>query len=95
MTNVTNSNLRSIIEVVIKYQESIIGPLAWSEAGKVSGLSVKNQEISVTGDSKKVLELLVKQYETLFGQASVEACKDAIRPLLPKMEDIDLPKILL
>lgn len=84
-----------IVQAIIKSQELIVGPLAWSEASKVSGLRVKGQEISISGDGKKILEFLVKQYETLFGLASVEACKDAVRPLLPNIGEVDLPKNLL
>ena len=88
-------NYSLIVKEIIRYQESIIGPLAWSEASKVNGINTKGQDVLVSGDGKKILELLVKQYENLFGLASVEACKDAIRPLLPKMGEIDIPQILL
>lgn len=86
----------SLAEAIIKHQESVVGPLAWSEAAKVSGLSVQgNSSISLKGQEKDVLGSLVSQYEKLFGPASVEACKDAVRPLLPKMKQVDLPKNLL
>lgn len=80
---------------IIKGQESIVGPLAWTEAAKVDGLNVSNHNIEIRSGGKKILEMLVKQYEALFGQASIEACKDSVRPLLPKMKGIDLPSILL
>jgi len=81
----------TIAEVIVKRQQSIIGPLAWSEAEKVSGLSIEGQKISVSGEGKAVLEHLVKQYANLFGQASVEACKDAVRG---KAKQEELPSIL-
>lgn len=80
---------------IIKHQESIIGPLAWNEADKVSGLSVENKNVLLSGDGKKILESLVRQYENLFGQASVEACKDAVRPLIAKEKTLEVPQILL
>lgn len=92
MTPVSSYN--SLVFQIIKYQESIIGPMAWNEASKVAGLQVKGAEVSIVGDGKKVLEGVVRQYETLFGGASVEACKDAVRPLLAKAK-VDLPAVLL
>jgi len=85
----------TIAEAIIRHQESIVGPIAWSEAQKVTGIKVNNTQVAVEGDGKNVLQNLVEQYKTLFGQASVEACKDAVRPLLPQMKNIDLPHILL
>lgn len=84
----------SLAEAIIKHQESVIGPLAWVEAAKVSGLSVQGNHISLKGEEKSVLSSLVTQYERLFGPASVEACKDAVRPLLPQMKQVELPQNL-
>ena len=86
-----------LVTAIVKEQEKIIGSLAWSEAEKVSGIKIQNSRVAVVGEGKRVLQGLVKQYEGLFGQASVEACKDAVRPLLPKLKgvDIDLPEVLL
>lgn len=81
----------SLAEAIIKHQESVIGPLAWTEASKVSGLSVVGTRIEFKGEQKNVLASLVSQYEKLFGPASVEACKDAVRPLLPQMKQVELP----
>lgn len=78
---------------VVLHQEKIIGPFARVEADKVSGLDFSGDNLKITGDPATVLENLVKQYETLFGQASIEACKDAIRPLL-KDSNVELPEIL-
>ena len=88
-----SENYSNIAESIIKYQESIIGPLAWSEARSVVGLETKGDKVFIAGDGKQVLEKLVSKYEALFGQASIEACKDAIRPLI-KDSNVDLPEIL-
>lgn len=87
-------NYETIAQAIVKHQESIVGPLAWSEAEKVSGVTVKNKQVSIAGEGKRVLEQLVKQYETLFGQASVEVCRDALRPLRSKLKGVEIPKIL-
>ena len=85
-----------IAQAIIRHQEKIIGPLAWNEADKVMGLDYNEKgEVILKGDSKGILESLVRQYENLFGQASVEACKDAVRPSLKDIKGVDLPEILL
>ena len=79
---------------IIKEQEAVIGPLAWSEAGKVKGLKVSDHTISIKGDGKIILEALVDQYSTLFGRASIEVCKDAVKNLITDLDEASLPKIL-
>lgn len=68
---------------IIKEQESIIGPVALEQAKKVPGLKIdwQNHEVAISADEKTVIEDLVKQYQNLFGQTSVEVCKDAIKGL--------------
>lgn len=84
-----------VVASIIKEQEKIVGPLAWSEAEKVSGLSLENHKVAISGDGKKVVEKLVSQYEMLFGQASIEVCKGAVRPLRSKLKGVEMPQILL
>ncbi len=85
----------TLAHAIIKEQERVVGPLAWSEAEKVSGLIINNNKVSVTGDGKLVLEKLVIQYQNLFGQASVEVCKDAIKRVLDRVDRSSIPQILL
>ena len=90
--------LDSIASSIIKEQQLIIGPLAWSEAKKVSGLSVVNEskgEVHVEGgDQKAVIDRLVAQYERLFGRASHEVCKEAVASLIRVMPQGDVPASL-
>ncbi len=81
---------------IIEEQALIIGPLAWEQAGKVTGLriDVAKHEASIEGDTKEVLERLVAQYEKLFGAASREVCRDAVRPLLSQVPETDIPAVL-
>lgn len=85
-----------LVEKIIKEQELIIGPVAWEEAGKVSGLriDVVQHQASIDGNVKEVLENLVAQYERLFGQASREVCRDAVRPLLSQIPPDEIPAVL-
>lgn len=83
------------ISQIIKQQELIIGPLALNQAKGVSGLNIITDEnITIKGDGKTVLENLVKQYARLFGQASIEVCKDAVKEINPPVPSNDLPEIL-
>ncbi|MEI7719732.1 MAG: hypothetical protein WCI89_00790 [bacterium] len=91
--------LDHIAEKIIQEQELIIGPLAWSEASKVSGLSVseegKTKTVHIEAiDHKAVVDALVAQYERLFGRASHEACRAAVASLLANMSLGDIPTSL-
>lgn len=79
---------------IIEEQELIIGPIAWIEARKVKGLEVVSDEVKVVGQIKPVLDALVARYARLFGEASVEVCKDAARPFIGKFPKSDLPASL-
>ena len=85
-----------ITQAIIKSQQSVIGPLAIEQARKVSGLNVDNKGAVVlnTKDPNKLLEQLVRTYERLFGKASVEVCKEAIKESSVTIGDKDLPAIL-
>ena len=84
-----------LIERIIKEQELIIGPLAWREAKKVKGLAVTSSgAIKVAGSGKKVLGDLVGQYEKLFGPASRDVCREAVKALIPQASKNDIPEVL-
>lgn len=81
---------------IIKEQELIMGPVAWEQASRVSGLRIDaaQHQVSIEGNGKEVLEKLVSQYEQLFGPASREVCRDAVRPLLGQMTPEEIPAVL-
>jgi hypothetical protein len=93
------STLDQIAGKIIKEQELVIGPLAWTEAGKVSGLHVVNEksgEVELkNGDPKEVVNRLVAQYERLFGRASHETCRDAVSAILADLAPSEIPSSLL
>ncbi|MBI1872186.1 hypothetical protein HYS10_02075, partial [Candidatus Collierbacteria bacterium] len=71
------------------------GPLALEQAKKVSGLEVSSaDDVKVTGNGKEVLDNLVKQYEKLFGKASIQVCKEAFEPYSDKIPANEVPDIL-
>ena len=84
-----------IVVKIIKEQELIIGPLAWSEASKVSGIAVLDKntmQVSISSpDPKEAVDQLVNQYQRLFGRASKEVCKDAVASIIADLAPADIP----
>ncbi len=85
-----------IANQIIKSQEVIIGPIAFEQASKISGLKIDlaKHEVSLEGDKKAVLETLVRQYEKLFGRASIEVCREAVKESRSEIKPSDLPDVL-
>jgi hypothetical protein len=81
---------------IIKEQELVIGPIAWDEAKKVSGLVVDqaHDTVSFSGDAKDVINRLVSQYEKIFGRASHVVCHDAVKDIVAKMPPNEIPDSL-
>lgn len=92
---VTDDVYSQVVGLIIKEQENIIGPIALEQAQKISGLDVENlSEVKINGNAKDVLTRLVEQYAKLFGQASIEVCKEALRSVKGSFSKDDLPAIL-
>ena len=91
------STLDTIAAKIIKEQELVIGPLAWSEAGKVQGLQISaSHEVTIqNGDPKAAVDRLVAQYERLFGRASQEVCREAVASLIASLPRSEVPASLL
>lgn len=83
-------------ERIITEQEGIVGPVALEQARKVEGLFVdwSKHDVKILGNEKDILELLVKQYETLFGRASVEVCKEAVKNIISEVPKDQVPMLL-
>ena len=80
---------------IIKAQQSVIGPIALDQARRVNGLIITApNDVTISGNPKKILSELVDKYAEFFGQASVEVCKDAVREMTPPIPPADLPDIL-
>lgn len=92
-------NINPINEMIVKIiteQENVIGPLAVEQAQKVSGLNINwsLKQITITGDVKVITENLVRQYEKIFGQASIQICKEVASSYLDKLSKNEIPSIL-
>lgn len=85
-----------IAEKIISQQEGIIGPVALEQAKKVQGLKLDwpKHEVAFDGNKTDIVEKLVEQYQGLFGRASVEACKDAVKTLLTSVPKNQVPPLL-
>jgi len=71
-----------------KCQGQVMGPLAINEARKVPGLVFSNSDfehIKISGEPGKAITSLVKQYERIFGTASIEVCKDTVKEIKPPL----------
>lgn len=81
---------------IIEHQELIIGPVAIQQAEQVDGLKLdwSKHEANVSGNQPAVLDNLVGQFQTLFGQSAVEASKEASAQLVPQLPKDKLPKFL-
>ena len=90
------SILQTLAIRIIEEQELIIGPIAWDEAKKVQGMTVEYSKRAVTllQDEPAVLDKLVAQYERLFGRASLEVCKEAVRDIISEVPQDKLPATL-
>lgn len=91
-----NSPFNQMVIKIISEQENIIGPLAVEQAQKVNGISLDwpNRKLTINGDEKVVIDSLVKQYEKIFGQASIEICKEVASSFLDKLSKNEIPTIL-
>jgi len=91
------ASYNDIAERIIKEQELVIGPVAWNEARKVSGLQIIGNKIDInnsSGDPKSVIDRLISQYENIFGRASREVCREAVAALVADMPMSDIPTSL-
>lgn len=81
---------------IIKEQELVIGPLAWDEANKVSGLVIDqmHNSVSFSGDGKEIINRLVAQYERIFGKASHALCHEAVQDIIAQMPPEEIPSSL-
>jgi hypothetical protein len=88
----------NIVTKIIQEQEQIIGPVALEQARQVSGLKITwekdKHDITIDGDSSEVVNNLVKKYQGLFGQTSVEVCKDAVASMLSQLPAAQVPALL-
>jgi hypothetical protein len=81
---------------IIEQQEAVIGPIAIEQAQQVTGINVDwaSRSISFIIDPAAAINNLVEQYKVLFGQISVEVCKEAASQLIQQLPPGQLPESL-
>ncbi len=91
------NTLVQIAQKIITEQELVIGPLAWSEAGKagVKVIDSKQKQIDLGPEPKQTVDKLVAQYDRLFGLASHEVSKEAAAPFLSSLAPEEIPSSLM
>jgi hypothetical protein len=91
-----NDAYESMVLEIIKSQENIIGPIAIERAGMVDGMNLdfKQSIVTFSKDPIGVLDSLVEQYRQLFGQISVEVCKEAAQHVAGNLTADQLPRSL-
>ena len=91
-----NQVYEELVVGIVERQESIIGPVAIEQAKSVDGLSVdwSKKAVTITGEPTKVIDALVEQYKQLFGQISVEVCKEAVGRLAQQLSSDKIPASL-
>jgi hypothetical protein len=83
------------IKYIMQEQESIIGPIAVDLVNQVEGVEVSNNEVKITtNDPKKTLSNVVNQFQSLFGQLSIEVSKQVIKSKGLQFAPGELPEIL-
>lgn len=81
-----------VITKIINAQEAVMGPFANDLAHRVPGLRFDGMRVSgVEGNFRDVLQNLVKQYSSIFGQSSIEVCKDALGSVQLPLDKNSLP----
>ena len=90
------STLDQIATKIIKEQELIIGPVAWQEAGRVTGMQINRAagSVSIQNGNPIVVDQLIERYEHLFGRASREASKEAVVSLVAELSPTEIPSSL-
>ena len=82
---------------IVAGQETIIGPVAVEQAQRVSHLKLdwgKHEAAIDKGNGVETLEGLIKVYQELFGQISVEVSRQSAATLLSQLADNQLPAAL-
>ncbi|MCX6757631.1 MAG: hypothetical protein NTZ44_01990 [Candidatus Nomurabacteria bacterium] len=89
-----NELFNKIIVEIIYRQERVAGQIAWETAMKVSGLHVLDQKkgtITLNEDPKKVIDSLINNYKSIFGELAVSVSKEAVRHLVAELPNNEIP----
>jgi hypothetical protein len=75
-----NKQTSSIIKEIILEQSNIVGlKIATERANSTKVIEFKNNEVKIKGSEEDALNKLIRSYEEIFGEPSVEVCMDVIK----------------
>lgn len=87
-----NNKYQQAIELIQNEQAKIIGEdISRTIISHVAGLHLSNGIPQIDGDPVTVLNNLVNQYATIFGNASIMISKQAIKQVNPSFAANELP----
>lgn len=89
-----NSIYEQMAEKIIAKQETIIGPLAIDRAKSVQGIKIEGEAVKIEGQPLEVIDSLIQMYEQLFGDLSVQVCKEAVGGHIQKLKSDEIPESL-
>lgn len=78
---------------IIEAQEALIGPVAIMQASAIQGIQVdwEHKQVQIPSDGMQTIDKLVQAYSSLFGQVSVQVCKEATGRLVNQLKPDQLP----
>ncbi len=88
----------SLLQTIIKSQEEVIGPLAWTEVGQVPNIVIKDKEniqLEILGDPKKTIDSLLENFFNVFGPTALYVAKNSTYRLTKNMQTHQVPDKLL
>jgi len=69
-----------LIKEIISEQSNIVGDkVAYERAEATKVIHMQKNKVDIVGSPEEALKKLIKSYEEIFGEASVEVCEDVIK----------------
>ncbi len=82
-----------LVRAIINQMRTITGPVAVTQANKVSGLSTNGKTI-IHGNPQRVLNELLNKYALIMGPVAITIAKKGAAPILEKNPKLKVPNEL-
>jgi hypothetical protein len=86
------SGYTELAKAIIKQMETIVGPVAKTQANKVEGMKV-NHDITIKGNPQKAIKGLLDKYRSLMGPVAITIARKAVENARSKDQGRGLPEI--
>ena len=87
------SEYTRLARAIIESMESIIGPVARTQANNVEGLRVNNK-VTIDGDPQTTIKKLIEKYCSLMGPVAITIAKKGARQIMEKNPKLKVLKEL-